>query len=475
MALAIPIITEFDGKGISKAITEFKNLETNGEKAHFAITKAALPAAAALAGVTAALGLAVAAAVEDAAAQEALASQIQRSTGATDKQISAVEDWITVQGKLLGVADDKLRPALAGLVRATGDITEAQKAATLAMDIAAAKHIDLETVTKALEKAYGGNLTALAKLDPAVRDLAKSGAGLDEITKAMAETFGGAASDAANTAAGKFGRMKLALDETKESIGAALLPAVEAILPYLTNFAQWAQDNPKAFLAIAAAVSAIAVAIVTYTAASKIAVAANALLATSFTALQVASGLIVFTAIIAGIVLLYSRFAWFREGVKDMVNGISDYFEFMANAWIKAANFIIKGINLIKPGKDIGPIGSVNFGHMGENASGGYTSTNAAENAMFGSGVSTFVAPFTGLVDTSPSPGKAAKSPSEPPMTPYKSEGDTSGGVLMGGLPSITINAGLISSPASIGQDIIDAIFAAQRNSGVVFQPATGL
>ena len=58
MALAIPIITEFDGKGISKAITEFKNLETNGERAHFAITKAALPAAAALAGVTAALGLA---------------------------------------------------------------------------------------------------------------------------------------------------------------------------------------------------------------------------------------------------------------------------------------------------------------------------------------------------------------------------------------------------------------------------------
>ena len=60
-------------------------------------------------------------------------------------------------------------------------------------------------------------------------------------------------------------------------------------------------------------------------------------------------------------------------------------------------------------------------------------------------------------------------------MTPYKSEGDTSGGVLMGGLPDITINAGLISSPASLGQDIINAILAAQRDSGVVFQPATGL
>jgi hypothetical protein len=38
--------------------------------------------------------------------------------------------------------------------------------------------------------------------------------------------------------------------------------------------------------------------------------------------------------------------------------------------------------------------------------------------------------------------------------------------------PTINVNAGLISSPASVGQDIIDAILAAQRNSGVVFAPA---
>ena len=472
MALAIPIISTFDGKGITSAINEFKNLETNGQRAHLAITKAAVPAAAALAGVTAALGLAVKAAAEDAAAQEALASQIKRTTGATDAQISANEDWITTQGKLLGVTDDELRPALAGLIRATGDITEAQKAASLAMDVAAAKGVSLETVTKTLEKAYGGNFTALAKLSPELRDMIKSGASLDEVTKAMAETFGGAASDAANTAAGKFGRMKLALDETKESIGAALMPAVEAILPVLVSFSQWASDNPKVFLAIAAAVTAIAGAIVVYTAASKIATVVNALLATSFTALQVATGLVVFTAIIAGIVLLYSRFSWFRDGVKNVVNGISDYFEFMGNAWVKASNIIIRGINLLSPFKDIPYISTISIGHMGEGGAGGAAPTTPPA----------FVAPFTGLTDTSPSPGKRTKSPAEPPMTPYKSEGDTSGGYATAGLPSIdfsgvtfNIDAGLISSPAAVGQDIIDAILAAQRNSGVVFAPASGL
>jgi hypothetical protein len=469
MALAIPIISTFDGKGVTSAIKEFKNLETNGEKANFAITKAALPAAAALAGLTAGLGLAVKAAAEDAAAQQALASQIQRTTGATDAQIAANEEWISVQGKLLGVTDDELRPALAGLIRATGDITEAQKAAGLAMDVAAAKGVSLETVTKTLEKAYGGNFTALAKLSPELRDMIKAGASLDEVTKAMAETFGGAASDAADTAAGKFARMKVALDETKEAIGAALMPAIEAILPVLLKFSQWASDHPKVFLAIATAVAAIAAAIVTYTAATKIAVVANALLATSFTALQVATGLIVFTAIIAGIILLYSRFQWFRDGVKTLVNNISDYFEFMANNWIKAANIIIKGINLLKPGKDIGTIGSVDFGQMG----GG-----GASNA--GSEIPAFVAPFTGLVDATPSPGKPQKVTEAP--TVFDNTDGNAGGFANAGIGGIgpfdnlVINldtsGSLISSPATIGQDIIDAILAAQRDSGVVFAPA---
>ena len=56
MAINIPIISEFDGKGIKKAIAQFKQLETTSEKAQFAIKKAAVPAAAALGGLALALG-----------------------------------------------------------------------------------------------------------------------------------------------------------------------------------------------------------------------------------------------------------------------------------------------------------------------------------------------------------------------------------------------------------------------------------
>ena len=49
MAIRIPIVTEFDSKGIKRAIKQFKDLEGAGAKAQFALKKAAIPAAAALA------------------------------------------------------------------------------------------------------------------------------------------------------------------------------------------------------------------------------------------------------------------------------------------------------------------------------------------------------------------------------------------------------------------------------------------
>jgi hypothetical protein len=262
MAINIPIISEFDGSGISRAKAEFKQLETSGQKAQFAIKKAAVPAAAGLVAVGAALFDATKGAIEDAAAQDKLAGIIERTTTATDAQIKANEDWISVQGKLLGVTDDELRPVMGRLVKATGDVTKAQELASQAMDIAAASGQPLETVTKALEKAYGGNMTALQKLAPEYRDMIKDGASFEEVMALMAKTTGGAASDAANTAQGKFERLGIALSETKESIGAALLPAVEAVLPFLVAMGDWASEHPEILLAIGAAIATIAAAIV---------------------------------------------------------------------------------------------------------------------------------------------------------------------------------------------------------------------
>ena len=123
MAIGVPIISEFIDTGVKKAIKEFKQLETTSEKAQFAIKKAAVPAAAALGALTVAMGDAVKAAMEDEKSQQMLARQLKATTGATDDQIKSVEKYISAQGRNLGITDDQLRPALAGLTRATKDIT----------------------------------------------------------------------------------------------------------------------------------------------------------------------------------------------------------------------------------------------------------------------------------------------------------------------------------------------------------------
>jgi hypothetical protein len=269
--LSIPIVSSFDNQGIRKAVQEFKQLETTGQKAQFALKKAAVPAVAALGAVSAGLFDAAKGAMEDAAAQKALARQLQRSTKATDAQIEANEEWISTQGRLLGVTDDELRPAIASLSRVTGSVTKAQKAAALAMDISAAKGLSLESVTKSLERAYGGNLNAVAKIAPELKGMIKEGASLEQVMDALNKKFGGEAAAAADTTEGKFKRLKIAMDETKESVGEGLIPVIESALPFLQSFADWASKNPDTFRTIAGAIAAIAAA----TVAVNVAMAAN--------------------------------------------------------------------------------------------------------------------------------------------------------------------------------------------------------
>ena len=330
MAVYIPIVSEFNSKGIDKAIKEFNSLQTVGAKANFALKKAALPAAAAVAGLAVALGDATKAAIEDAASQAELSRQLKATTGATDAQVAGVEDFISAQGRLLGVTDDELRPALAGLVRATGSVSHAQELATAAMDLAAQKGVPLASVTKTLEKAYGGNLKALAKLAPEYRQMIEDGASFEDVMYAIGTATGGAASTAANTAQGQFKRLSISLAETKESIGAALLPAVNAVLPYLQKLGQFASENTTAFLAVAGVIGTLAGIILAYNAYLKLQ-AAYTIAATVATAAfnlvmslnPISLMVIAIAALIAGLVLAYKKFEGFRNIVDSIFSVIN--------------------------------------------------------------------------------------------------------------------------------------------------------
>jgi len=175
------------------------------------------------------------AAANDAQQAAVLAQTLSQAAGASRKQIAANEEWISSMGRSLGIADDDLRPALGKLAIATGSVAKAQRLAAIAADVAAGRHKDLATVTEALSKAQSGNLSGLTRLGVNIKDAAGHTKTLDQVTADLAKTYKGAASTAANTAAGKFDRMKLALSETAEDLGRKLLPLVNALGNYLLS------------------------------------------------------------------------------------------------------------------------------------------------------------------------------------------------------------------------------------------------
>jgi hypothetical protein len=262
MAVVLPIISEFDGKGIKKAIKQFQQLETTSEKAQFAIKKAAVPAAAALTGLAVAIGDATQAAMEDQQEQAALALTLQNVTGAGAAQTAQIEEQISAMSRASGIADTEYRKSLEALVRGTKDVDLAMKDMNLVMDISTALQADSTTVADALAKAYQGNFKALRSLSPEMATMIKEGATLEQVMDVLGGTFGGAVAKNAETAAGKMAIFKNSIAETKEGIGAAFLPVLEEVLPYMQKFADWAQNNPEVFTRIAMTIGAIAAAVV---------------------------------------------------------------------------------------------------------------------------------------------------------------------------------------------------------------------
>ena len=345
MAISIPVISDFDSKGIDKAIREFKKLETTGEKAQFAIKKAAVPAAAALAGLGIVAVDAVKAFMEDDKAAQILATSLRNTTGATDAQIASVEKFITQTSIAAAVSDDELRPALEKLVRGTGDVTKAQDLLSLALDISAGTGKDLGAVSDALSKAFNGQLGPLKKLDPALASLVENGASADEVFAALAGTFKGAASTAANTASGQMKSLSIQMGEFKESIGAAILPLVEKMLPALQAFSKWAQENPKLITILAAAMGVLAASIV----AVNIAMALNPFVAVAAAVAVLAAGLaylwvkfddlrpLIFGLVTGPFGLMIAAFVYLKNAADDVmrfvINLFKEAFNWAKNNW----------------------------------------------------------------------------------------------------------------------------------------------
>jgi hypothetical protein len=217
-------------KGVKSATTEVQSF---GDRAAAFGKKAALAFAAAGAAFTAFAVSAVKAAAQDQAAQQKLADTIKATTDATAQQIAGIDRYVTKTSIAASVTDDQIRPALARLARSTGDVQESQDLLALALDLSAASGKSLEVTTNALAKANEGSNTALKKLGLGLDENYLKTASNDQIVKDLTATYGNFSENQAKTAEARFRSMSIAINESKEAIGAALLPVAEKLATFV--------------------------------------------------------------------------------------------------------------------------------------------------------------------------------------------------------------------------------------------------
>jgi hypothetical protein len=346
--------------------------------------------AAAFAGLAAFATKATQAAIEDQAEQERLAQTLQKVVGATDEAVASTEKFIANLAKTTTFSDSQLRPALSSLVVATGDLTRAQDLLTTAQDISVATGTDLQQVSEALAKASNGNMKALQALSPTLRDNIKEGQSFDQVLRELQANFGGAADAASKTLAGQMTILRNRFDEIVESIGTAFLPIIQVLANALSGVATFIEENTtlvifltSALLTITGTITALVAVWGAYKAAVALAAAANYLFSASLTATGIGAVVVAIGLLVGAFVTLVAKTGGVSNAFKTMGNFIILVTEQFVNNIIIGLNFIIQGINTLIDGlqkigvpiKNIGEIGSVQFGRIA-------LSANNAANAI---------------------------------------------------------------------------------------------
>jgi hypothetical protein len=233
-AVVARILTQYSDKGSKQAQKDIaklgKRIDAFGKKA----TKAFAAVGVATAAMAVKIGTdAVKAAIEENRTQQVLANTLRNVAGATDATIKRVDEYIDKQEMLSTVSDSDLRASFGRLVSISGDVTEAMRLQTVALDVAAGTTKDFNTVSAAFEKASAGNFTALKKVLPGIDANIIANKDLGAALEYATTMYGGSAKAFGDAEPLK--RLQIAYGRVLEALGGALLPVVIEFTEYLTK------------------------------------------------------------------------------------------------------------------------------------------------------------------------------------------------------------------------------------------------
>jgi hypothetical protein len=219
--IIVSVATEFDGKALAKGQKKLTDFE-----------KTTLKVGKIFAGVFAAQKIAafgkssVNAFLESEKAGKAL-NQTLTNLGMAYKS-PAIDGYLNKLSLQVGIVDEELKPAYNQLLLATRNTAEAQSILNTALDVSAGTGYDLNTVTKALSKAYLGNNTALQKLGIGLTKAQLAGLNFKQLQTELNSVFTGQAAAAASGYTGDIAKLTVAYDQFKESIGKGILSGLSA-------------------------------------------------------------------------------------------------------------------------------------------------------------------------------------------------------------------------------------------------------
>jgi hypothetical protein len=344
MAIKIPIISEFNGAGIDKAVKEFQKLTSSADKTAFALKKMALPAAAVF-GAIAVGGYKAAQQASD------LNETINKTNVIFGQASKSVQSFATSAAKNLGMANQEALDfaatfgGLGKMAGKTGD--DLGKFSTdlvqLTADMASFNNANPAEVAVALGAALRGESEPIRKYNVLINDAAvkaeamamglyKGTGNLDQQAKVLAthrlimkQTTDqqGDFNNTIDSAANQQKILTATIKDATTKIGQAFLPVLEAVLPMLVKFGEFASDNAGLIAAMAVALGTLAGAIVTANIAmgawktiSLITAGINYALAASFTAVQIATGI--------GIIAVAAGTAAFIAYKKSMQGAVAE-------------------------------------------------------------------------------------------------------------------------------------------------------
>lgn len=351
MSVSIPIVSEFNGKGIKKAIAEFKNLETTGQKAQFALKKAAVPAALALGALAAVAKSATKEASDLGESINAVAVVFGDSSKEILKLSNAASKSVGLSKKdfnSLAVQFSSFATKIAGKGGQVSSVIE--KLTKRSADFASVMNIDVADAAAKFQSGLAGEAEPLKKFGIDISQaaietfayangIAEAGEKLTENQKVLArygtimEQTDKTANDFANTS-GSLANQQRILDaqmtDFKATLGEALLPVIQKVTAVALKFSQWAQENPKTFQILAGAIGAIAIAIIAINTA--IALGPFGLILVGVVALG------------AALVIAYKKFEPFRTVVDNVFGAIKFYINEVTIPAVKAMLTVFKTV-----------------------------------------------------------------------------------------------------------------------------------